>query len=41
MLNYVEYHFDPTVAALSTALMGVTIIVMIVVDKTMGLDKIA
>lgn len=41
MLNYVEYHFDPTVAALSTLLMVVTMVIMFVVDKTMGLDKVA
>ena len=41
MLNYVEYHFDPTVAALSTVLMLVTVGVMAVVNKTLGLDKIA
>lgn len=41
MLNYVEYHFDPTVAALSTLLMVVTMAIMLVVDKTLGLDKIA
>lgn len=41
MLNYVGYHFDPTVAALSTVFMVITIAVMFVVDKTLGLDKIS
>lgn len=41
MLNYVGYHFDPTVAALSTVFMVITIVVMLVVDKTLGLDKIS
>lgn len=41
MLNYVEYHFDPTVAALSTVLMLITIGIMAIVNKTLGLDKIA
>ncbi len=41
MLNYVEYHFDPTVAALSTVLMIITMAIMYVVDKTLGLDKIS
>jgi putative spermidine/putrescine transport system permease protein len=41
MLNYVEYHFDPTVAALSTVLMLVTVVIMLIVDKTLGLKSIA
>lgn len=41
MLNYVGYHFDPTVAALSTVFMLVTVAIMAVVDKTLGLDKIS
>lgn len=41
MLNYVEYHFDPTVAALSSVMMLATMIIMYIVDKTLGLDKIS
>lgn len=41
MLAYVEYNYDPTVAALSTMLMMVTILIMVVVDKSLGLDSIS
>ena len=41
MLNYVGYNFDPTIAALSTVFMVITIVIMWVVDKTLGLDKIS
>lgn len=41
MLGYVEYNFDPTVAALSTMLMLVTIVIMFVVEKVVGLKAIA
>lgn len=40
MLSYVEYHFDPTIAALSTLLMAITIVLMIIVEKTLGLRSI-
>lgn len=38
MMNYVEYYFDPTVAALSTILMVMTAILMLIVEKTLGLN---
>lgn len=41
MLAYVEYNFDPTVAALSTMMMFGTIIIMFIVDKKIGLKSIA
>ena len=37
MLTYVENFFDPTVAALSVLLMALTVLVMAVVEKTLGL----
>lgn len=37
MLTYVENFFDPTVAALSVMLMALTVIVMVVVERTLGL----
>lgn len=40
MLSYVEYHFDPTIAALSSMLMVVTILLMAFVEKTLGLRSI-
>ncbi len=41
MLTYVEYHFDPTVAALSVMLMGLTVGVMVIVERTLGLSYFA
>lgn len=39
MMNYVEYNYDPTVSALSVLLMLITIGVMFVAEKTLGLGK--
>lgn len=39
MMNYIEYNYDPTVSALSVLLMVVTIGVMFVAEKTLGLGK--
>lgn len=39
MMNYVEYNYDPTVSALSVLLMIITIGVMFVAEKTLGLGK--
>jgi putative spermidine/putrescine transport system permease protein len=38
MLAYVENFFDPTVAALSVLLMALTVLVMMVVERTLGLS---
>jgi len=38
MMSYVEYNYDPTVSALSVLLMIMTIIVMFIVEKTLGLS---
>ncbi len=40
MMNYVEYHFDPTIAALSTILMVITMAVMLLIEKTLGLKSV-
>jgi putative spermidine/putrescine transport system permease protein len=40
MMNYVEYHFDPTIAALSTILMLITMAVMLLIEKTLGLKSV-
>ena len=40
MMSYVEYHFDPTIAALASLLMGVTLLVMLVIEKTLGLKSV-
>ena len=39
MMNYVEYNYDPTVSALSVILMVITIGVMFIAEKTLGLGK--
>ena len=41
MLSYVEYYFDPTVAALSVFLILLTAIVMVIVERTLGLNYFA
>ncbi|WP_432405782.1 ABC transporter permease [Wukongibacter sp. M2B1] len=38
MMSYVEYYFDPTVAALSVVLMIMTAVLMLIVEKTLGLS---
>ncbi len=40
MLSYVETFFDPTISALSVMLMVLTTVVMIAVEKTLGLTKV-
>lgn len=40
MMNYVEYHFDPTIAALATLLMVITLAVMLAIEKTLGLKSV-
>lgn len=38
MMSYVEYNYDPSVSALSVILMLMTIIIMFIVEKTLGLN---
>lgn len=38
MMNYVEYYYDPTVSALSVILMIMTIFIMFIIEKTLGLS---
>ncbi len=40
MMSYVEYHFDPTIAALSTLMMVITLGVMLIIEKTLGLRSV-
>ncbi|MCC8126123.1 MAG: ABC transporter permease [Clostridiales bacterium] len=40
MMAYVEYHFEPTIAALSTLMMLVTLGVMLLIEKTLGLKSV-
>jgi putative spermidine/putrescine transport system permease protein len=39
MLSYVEYNYDPTISALSVLLMVITVAIMFVVEKTLGLSQ--
>lgn len=41
MLIYVEYNFDPTIAALSVILMAMTAVLMFIIEKTLGLSYFA
>ena len=40
-MNYVEYNYDPTVSALSVILMLLTIGIMYILEKTLGLSNFA
>lgn len=40
IMSYVEYHFDPTIAALATIMMLVTLGVMLLIEKTLGLQSV-
>ena len=40
IMGYVEYHFDPTIAALATIMMLVTLGVMLLIEKTLGLQSV-
>ena len=39
IMGYVEYHFDPTIAALATIMMVATLGVMLLIEKTLGLQS--
>jgi putative spermidine/putrescine transport system permease protein len=38
MMSYVEYNYDPTVSALSVLMMLITVLIMFVVERTLGLN---
>jgi putative spermidine/putrescine transport system permease protein len=40
MMSYVEYYYDPTIAALAVILMVMTAVLMFIVEKTLGLNAI-
>ena len=40
MMAYVEYHFDPTIAALATLMMAITLGVMLLIERTLGLQSV-
>lgn len=39
MMSYVEYNYDPTISALSVILMVLTVFIMIIIEKTLGLSN--
>ncbi|HZK86235.1 MAG TPA: ABC transporter permease [Desulfosporosinus sp.] len=41
MLSYVEYNYDPTISALSVILMVMTVLIMFIVEKTLGISNFA
>ena len=41
MMSYVEYTYDPTVSALSLILMIITILIMFIVEKTLGIKNMS
>ncbi|KKK39927.1 spermidine/putrescine ABC transporter ATP-binding protein [Mesobacillus campisalis] len=41
LMNYIEYNYDPSVSALSVILMLGTVVLMFVIEKTLGLASIS
>ncbi|GLB28329.1 spermidine/putrescine ABC transporter permease [Lacrimispora amygdalina] len=41
LMNYIEYNYDPTVSAVSVLLMAVTVLMMVIVDKTLGIAALS
>lgn len=41
LMNYIEYNYDPTVSAVSVLLMAATVVIMVIVDKTLGIAALA
>ena len=41
LMNYIEYNYDPTVSAVSVLLMAATVIIMVIVDRTLGIAVLA
>ncbi|GAB1484546.1 ABC transporter permease [Treponema sp.] len=41
LMSYIEYSYDPSVSAISVLLMLITIIMMVVVEKTLGIGSLA
>lgn len=41
LMNYIEYNYDPTVSAVSVLLMLATVVIMVVVDRTLGIASLA
>jgi putative spermidine/putrescine transport system permease protein len=39
MMNHIEYNFDPTVSALSVMLMGMTLVFMALINRSMNVRQ--
>lgn len=39
LMSYIEYTYNPTISALSVLMMVMTIIIMVIIEKTLGLNK--
>lgn len=40
LMNYIEYYYDPTVSAVSVLLMAGTVVLMFLIEKTMGISAV-
>jgi putative spermidine/putrescine transport system permease protein len=40
LMSYIEYSYDPSVSAISVLLMGVTMVLIFIVERTMGIGSI-
>jgi len=38
-MQYVEYYYDPTVAAVSVILIAITVVLMIIIEKVLGISN--
>jgi putative spermidine/putrescine transport system permease protein len=41
LMSYIEYSYDPSVSAISVLLMGITMVLIFIVERTMGIGSIA
>jgi putative spermidine/putrescine transport system permease protein len=40
MMTYMEYYYNPSIAALSTLLIGLTLAIVLVAQKLLGISKL-
>ncbi|MDR3247457.1 MAG: ABC transporter permease [Treponema sp.] len=41
LMNYIEYSYDPSVSAISVLLMGITLALIFIVERTLGIGSLA
>jgi putative spermidine/putrescine transport system permease protein len=39
-MSYLQYNFDPSIAAISSMLIGLTIVVVFVVERRLGMKQL-